>query len=86
MSKTERLQQLTGYYASSLVDSATLYGQDGLKHEVTVFDQMLTLNKRLSGLKPLLAAHWRNQQRYLANGKIDTTGWLESCKQVTGSN
>lgn len=79
----DRLQQLTSYYASSLVDSATLYGQEGLKHEFSVFDQMLTLNKRLSGLKPFLAAHWQNQQKYLANGKIDTAGWLESCKLVS---
>ncbi|WP_437609528.1 formylglycine-generating enzyme family protein [Erwinia sp. V71] len=82
--QSDRLQQLTGYYASSLVDSATLYGQEGLKPEVAVFDQMLTLNKRLSGLKPFLAAHWQNQQKYLANGKIDTAGWLESCKKTGG--
>nr|WP_208727067.1 SUMF1/EgtB/PvdO family nonheme iron enzyme [Pantoea phytobeneficialis] len=80
--QSDRLQQLTGYYASSLVDAATLYGKEGLQHEVTVFDQMLTLNKRLSGLKPFLAAHWQNQQAYLANGKIDTAGWLETCKQI----
>ncbi|WP_350238310.1 SUMF1/EgtB/PvdO family nonheme iron enzyme [Pectobacterium colocasium] len=84
--QTERLQQLTGYYASSLVDSATLYGQEGLKPEVAVFDQMLTLNKRLSGLKPFLAAHWQNQQKYLSNGKIDTAGWLKSCKLVSASH
>ncbi|MGP8847701.1 hypothetical protein ACT01G_30195, partial [Enterobacter hormaechei] len=78
--------QLTSYYASSLVDSATLYGQEGLKHEVTVFDQMLTLNKRLAGLKPFLAAHWQNQQKYLANGKIDTVNWLETCKKIKSSN
>lgn len=81
--QTDRLQQLTGYYASSLVDSATLYGQEGLNHEVAIFEQMLTLNKRLSGLKPFLAAHWQNQQNYLKNGKIDTQGWLESCKKIT---
>lgn len=81
--QSDRLQQLTGYYASSLVDSATLYGQDGLKREVAVFEQMLTLNKRLSGLKPFLATHWQNQQKYLENGKINATGWLESCK-LTG--
>ena len=80
------LQQLTSYYASSLVDSATLYGQDAMKHEVTIFDQMLTLNKRLSGLKPFLAAHWQNQQKYLTNGKIDTAGWLETCKQIKNGN
>lgn len=79
------LQQLTGYYASSLVDAATLYGKDGLQHEVTVFDQMLTLNKRLSGLKPFLAAHWQNQQKYLENGKIDAASWLETCKQINVS-
>lgn len=84
--QTDRLQQLTGYYASSLVDSATLYGQEGLKREVSVFDQMLTLNKRLSGLKPFLAAHWQNQQKYLDNGKIDTSGWLESCKKTNAGH
>lgn len=84
--QSDRLQQLTGYYASSLVDSATLYGQDGLKREVSVFEQMLTLNKRLTGLKPFLAAHWQNQQKYLVNGKIDTAGWLESCKQTNAGH
>ena len=84
--QSDRLQQLTGYYASSLVDSATLYGQDGLKREVSVFEQMLTLNKRLTGLKPFLAAHWQNQHKYLENGKIDTAGWLESCKQTNVSH
>lgn len=84
--QSDRLQQLKGYYASSLVDSATLYGQEGLKHEVTVFDQMLTLNKRLTGLKPFLAAHWQNQQKYLENGKIDMAGWLENCKQTNASH
>lgn len=80
--QSDRLQQLTGYYASSLVDAATLYGKEGLQHEVSVFDQMLTLNKRLSALKPFLAAHWQNQQKYLSNGKIDNAGWLESCKRI----
>lgn len=84
--QSDRLQQLTGYYASSLVDSATLYGQDGLKREVSVFEQMLTLNKRLTGLKPFLAAHWQNQQKYLENGKIDTAVWLETCKQTNASH
>jgi hypothetical protein len=45
---------------------------------------MLTINKRLTGLKPFLAAHWQNQQKYLENGKIDTAGWLESCKKTAG--
>lgn len=84
--QTDRLQQLTSYYASSLVDSATLYSEEGLKHEVAVFDQMLTLNKRLTGLKPFLAAHWQNQQKYLENGKIDTVNWLENCKKIKSSN
>jgi len=83
--QSDRIQQLTGYYASSLVDSATLYGQEGLKREVTVFGQMLTINKRLAGLKPFLAAHWQNQSSYLANGKIDTAGWLESCKKINAT-
>ncbi|MDZ7279156.1 formylglycine-generating enzyme family protein [Pantoea eucrina] len=84
--QTDRLQQLTSYYASSLVDAATLYGTDDLKSQTAVFEQMLTLNKRLSGLRPFLNAHWQNQQHYLANGKIDTAGWLESCKQVSTGN
>lgn len=79
----DRLQQLTSYYASSLVDSATLYGREGLKHEVGVFDQMLTLNKRLTALKPFLVAHWHNQQTYMQNGKIDLAAWLETCKKVS---
>ena len=84
--QTDRLQQLTGYYASSLVDAAALYGQDGLKREVPVFEQMLTLNKRLTGLKPFLAAHWHNQQKYLENGKIDTAAWLDSCKVTNATH
>lgn len=83
--QSDRLQQLTSYYASSLVDSATLYGQEGLKREVTVFGQMLTINKRLTGLKPFLSAHWQNQNSYLVNGKIDTAGWLESCKKTNAT-
>ncbi|MDF7679324.1 SUMF1/EgtB/PvdO family nonheme iron enzyme [Enterobacteriaceae bacterium ESL0689] len=82
----DRLQQLTSYYASSLVDAATLYGQEGLQHEVSVFDQMLTLNKRLTALKPFLVAHWQNQQKYMQNGKIDMPAWLENCKQVSESH
>jgi formylglycine-generating enzyme required for sulfatase activity len=81
----DRLQQLTGYYASSLVESSTLYGQNALKQEVSVFDQMLTLNKRLSGLKPFLSVHWQNQQKYLENGKIDAASWLDSCKKIGGN-
>lgn len=84
--QTERLQQLTGYYASSLVDSATLYGQEQLAHEVIVYDQMLTLNKRLSGLKPFLATYWNNQKKYLTDGKIDMASWLDSCKKTKGVN
>ena len=80
--QADRLQQLTGYYASSLVDASTLYGQESLQQEVPVFRKMLVLNKRLSGLQPFLAAHWQNQQKYLANGKIDTAGWLDTCKKV----
>ena len=83
--QSDRLQQLTGYYASSLVDAATLYGKDDLQQEVPVFEKMLTLNKRLSGLKPFLAAHWQNQQKYLATGKIDTAGWLDTCKKVNAA-
>jgi hypothetical protein len=84
--QADRLQQLTGYYASSLVDSAALYGEESLKQEVGVFDKMLSLNKRLTGLKPFLAAHWQNQQAYLQNGKIDTAGWLENCKKTAAGH
>jgi len=81
--QNERLTQLTGYYASSLVDAASLYGEKRLTEQMTVFTQMLSLNKRLSGLTPFLNAHWQNQKQYLADGKINTAAWLARCKQVS---
>jgi hypothetical protein len=78
----ERLSQLSGYYASGLVESASLYGEGPIKEQISAFDQMLTINKKLNGLKPFLATHWANQQRYLQNGKIDAVIWLESCKKL----
>ncbi|MDM5142844.1 formylglycine-generating enzyme family protein [Aeromonas bestiarum] len=78
----ERLSQLTGYYASGLVESASIYGEGPIKEQVSVFNQMLTINKKLNGLRPFLATHWANQQRYLQNGKIDAVMWLENCKKL----
>ncbi|MBJ7583652.1 hypothetical protein JHD42_21705 [Aeromonas veronii] len=57
-------------------------GEDPIKEQVSVFNQMLTINKKLYGLRPFLATHWANQQRYLQNGKIDAVMWLENCKKL----
>ncbi|MGL5304258.1 MAG: hypothetical protein ACRC9M_11785, partial [Aeromonas sp.] len=78
----ERLSQLSRYYASGLVESASLYGEPSMTEQVSVFNQILTINKKLNGLKPFLATHWANQQGYLKNGKINAAMWLDSCKKL----
>ena len=78
----ERLHQITSYYASSLVDAASLYGEMAIEKEVGVFSQMITINKKLSPLKPFLATHWDNQKSYLRDGKVNINGWLENCMKV----
>lgn len=77
----ERLTKLSQYYASSLVDAATLYGNH-IEKQVDVFDQTLVQNKQLTGLRPYLAAYWTHQKNYLKNKKIDASSWLSACTQV----
>ena len=78
----DRLHQIKSYYASSLVDAASLYGEMAIAIAVGVFSQMITINKKLSPLKPFLATHWDNQKSYLRDGKVNINGWLENCMKV----
>jgi len=79
----DRLHKLSRYYASSLVESATLYGQPLLEAQVPVMEEIITRNKQLQDLKPYLRTHWANQKTFLQKQKIDTDAWLTSCKTVT---
>ena len=79
----DRLHKLSRYYASSLVESATLYGQPLLETQVPVMEEIITRNKQLQDLKPYLRTHWANQKAFLQKQKIDTEAWLTSCKTVT---
>jgi hypothetical protein len=79
----DRLHKLSRYYASSLVESATLYGQPLLETQVPVMEEIITRNKQLQDLKPYLRTHWANQKAFLQKQKIDTAAWLNSCKTVT---
>lgn len=77
-----RLNKLSRYYASSLIDAATLYGESAIKQQVPVMTEIVERNKQLSELKPYLAAHWDNQKSFLKNQQITTKQWLENCKTV----
>ena len=79
----DRLHQITSYYSSSLVDAASLYGETAIEKEVSVFNQIITINKKLSPLKPFLATHWNNQKSFLHDGKININRWLENCMKAT---
>ncbi len=79
----DRLHKLSRYYASSLVESASLYGQPLLEAQVPVMEEIISQNKQLQELKPYLRTHWANQKTYLQKQKIDTEAWLKSCKSVT---
>ena len=79
----DRLHKLSRYYASSLVESATLYGQPLLETQVPVMEEILTRNKQLQDLKPYLRTHWANQKAFLQKQRIDTEAWLNSCKTVS---
>ncbi|UXZ55124.1 formylglycine-generating enzyme family protein [Halomonas sp. 7T] len=77
-----RLQALSRYYASSLVESATLYGESLLEEQVDVFEEIITRNRQLTQLKPYLHTHWENQRDYLQQQHISTDAWLENCKAM----
>lgn len=77
-----RVHKLGLYYASSLVESASLYGQPLLEKQVPVMDEIMDRNKQLQALKPYLKAHWSNQKTFLQKQKIDADAWLTACKAV----
>lgn len=79
----QRLQGLSRYYASSLVESATLYGKEPLAQQVEVFAEILSRNAQLSELGPYLQTYWLHQRQYLENQRITTEAWLESCKAMS---
>lgn len=81
--QSDRLHKLSRYYASSLVDSGSLYGQSQLQAQVPVLESVLTANKNLSELTPYLRTHWANQSAFLKTQKIDINAWLNNCKAVT---
>ncbi|WP_414705808.1 SUMF1/EgtB/PvdO family nonheme iron enzyme [Pseudomonas sp.] len=77
-----RVHKLGLYYASSLVESASLYGQPLLEKQVPVMDEIMDRNKQLQSLKPYLKTHWANQKVFLQKQKIDADAWLAACKAV----
>lgn len=79
----DRLHKLSRYYASSLVESATLYGQPLLQKQLPVMGELIGRNKQLQELKSYLDTHWANQKAFLQTQRIDTSGWLTSCKAVS---
>lgn len=70
------------YYASSLVDAATLYGQANIARQVPFVETMLAQNQKLTGLTPYLNTYWAHQQAYLQSWKVDRDPWLSSCMAV----
>ena len=81
--QSTRLHKLSRYYASSLVESGSLYGKPLLEAQVPVLEGTLKANKNLKELMPYLRTHWANQAEFLKTQKIDTAAWLNSCKAVT---
>ncbi len=78
----QRLQGLSRYYASSLIESATLYSTDAIEEQVTVFSEILSLNAQLRGLEPYLQTYWQHQHQFLDDQRITAEAWLESCKAM----
>jgi hypothetical protein len=78
----QRLTGLSRYYASSLVESATLYGAEPIAQQVEVFGEILSRNPQLSGLSPYLQTYWKHQHQYLNDQRITAEAWLESCKAM----
>ncbi len=73
------LAQTNQYYASSLVDAATLYGKENIAKQVPVVKKMLEQNEKLKGLEPFLNVYWTHQQVYLKSWKVDKENWLPTC-------
>ena len=79
----DRLHKLSRYYASSLVESATLYGHPLLAKQLPVMEELIGRNRQLQELTPYLRTHWTNQNAFLQSHRIDTNAWLENCKNVS---
>ncbi|AKX51990.1 formylglycine-generating enzyme family protein [Thiopseudomonas alkaliphila] len=77
-----RLQGVSNYYASSLIDSAKLYGQQAISNEYPVMLELIQRNPKLVELKPFLETHWKNQQDYFKSKNITQELWLNSCKSI----
>ena len=45
-------------------------------------DELMGRNNQLQALRPYLKTHWTNQKAFLQKQKIDSDGWLASCKSV----
>ncbi|MDR5900290.1 SUMF1/EgtB/PvdO family nonheme iron enzyme [Halomonas vilamensis] len=78
----KRLEGLSRYYASSLVESATLYGREPITQQVEVFSEILSRNPKVSELRPYLQTYWQHQRQYLNDQHITAEAWLESCKAM----
>lgn len=78
----DRVYKLGRYYASTLVEASTFYSEPLLAAQVPVFSEIIANNPQLKELKPYLDTHWINQQAFLADGKINVDGWIDSCKKV----
>ncbi len=78
----QRLEGIKRYYASSLVESASLYGHDLINQQVPVMYQKLAMNKQISALTPYVKAYWGHQKNYFETQQINTDQWLESCIHV----
>lgn len=79
----DRLAKLGQYYASGVVDAATIYGKPLLARQVPVMTEIVERNKQLRELKPYLSTHWKNQEAYLRDQKVATPAWLNACKAVS---
>lgn len=67
------------YYASSMIDSALLYGEKLIEQQIPKMYQNIDNQKNLKDLKPFVRAYWNQQKLYLKNQKIDTDSWLQQC-------
>ena len=76
------LTSTTQYYASSLVDAATIYGEANIAKQVPVLQKILNQNDKLRGLTPYLNTYWKHQQGYLKAWKIEREDWLSGCMEV----
>ena len=79
----DRLHKLSRYYASSLVESASLYGEVLIADQVPVMEEIINHNKQLTDLSPFIRMHWNIQKNFLQTQKIDPQAWMISCKTLT---